>query len=290
MLSTLSLNDYPRTRPLFGDLPECHLCIDATLNGVNPGHVWVDDAEQPRSVFLTGVEGSFLAGDPDNAAFNAALRDLIAHTLFGEWKYRALSLDVFPVGWTDCLPEIVPWPPVRNPRRHYVCTALAIDWRARVPDGFAVRRIDQTLLDTPGIQIPGHVYEWMRWNWGSDAAFLEHAFGFATVHDNRAVSWSLVDCTHGARCEIGIQTEPDYRRRGLATVTVAATVDHALSHGYTEIGWQCNDDNAGSFGTAEKVGFRHVHNYTHYDCMATEALYRAEIAYHQARKDGHNDH
>ena len=33
------------------------------------------------------------------------------------------------------------------------------------------------------------------------------------------------------------------------------TVEYALSSGFSTIGWQCSEDNLGSIGTAEKVGF-----------------------------------
>jgi RimJ/RimL family protein N-acetyltransferase len=61
-------------------------------------------------------------------------------------------------------------------------------------------------------------------------------------------------------CEIGIHTAKE-RRRGLATLTAAATVEYALSNGFSTIGWQCSEDNLGSIGTAEKVGFERERDY-----------------------------
>jgi len=76
------------------------------------------------------------------------------------------------------------------------------------------------------------------------------------------VSWSLADCRSGDACEIGIHTAEPYRRRGLATLTAAATVEYALSNGFSTVGWQCSEDNLGSIGTAEKVGFERERDYT----------------------------
>jgi RimJ/RimL family protein N-acetyltransferase len=84
------------------------------------------------------------------------------------------------------------------------------------------------------------------------------------VDTDEVVSWSLSDCVSGDRCESGIRTAPAHRGRGLATVTAAAAVDHALSTGFARVGWHCPDDNLGSIRTAEKVGFHRERDYCAY--------------------------
>jgi hypothetical protein len=70
-----------------------------------------------------------------------------------------------------------------------------------------------------------------------------------------AIVACLSDCVSGERCEIGINTDERHRRRGLAALTVAATVNHCLDNGLGLIGWHCLANNTGSRRTAEKVGF-----------------------------------
>ncbi|MBN2303522.1 MAG: GNAT family N-acetyltransferase [Anaerolineae bacterium] len=274
MIHKLEPTNYHRTRDLFGPLRDCHLCIDATIDGVNTGHVFVDDPDSPRSVLMLAKEGTYLAGDPANDAFNTALKERFIRWMIEDRVLWAVYVDVHLSGWADVLPEILPQEIRQLPRYHYLCNALAVDWRANVPDGFVVRRVDRALLDTPGLDIPEHINHWMTYNWESIPGFLENAFGFCTVyqnqHENRVVSWSLCDCISGTACEIGIQTLPDYRRRGLATLTAAAAVDHALSNGFTQVGWQCDRHNFGSMGTSEKVGFRRAHDYVFHVCRIEE--------------------
>ena len=64
--------------------------------------------------------------------------------------------------------------------------------------------------------------------------------------------------------DVGIITHPAHRRRGLAAVAVATTVEHCLSHGFSTVGWHCNADNVGSWKTAEKVGFERNREYAYY--------------------------
>jgi RimJ/RimL family protein N-acetyltransferase len=279
-LYALETQAFESVRALFGDLLNYNILIPAVLEGTSPGRVYVDEVHNPQSTFLWSVEGYFLAGRPDNAAFNAALKDLILATVFAGDTLRPgdteLFVDCFPGEWVAQLPAIFPRPPLVNPRQHYLCTALAYDWRAHVPAGFSVHRIDQALLDRPGLDLPDHITGWMQANWGSIPAFLARGFGFATLHGDRVVSWSLADGASGDRCEIGIHTQPDYRRRGLATITAAAAVDHALSHGYNAVGWHCNFDNYGSSATARRVGFVLEREYVHHYCMASEWEHLAE--------------
>jgi len=283
----LNKADYEKVRPLFHPLA-WHLTSAAVLNGNSPGKVFVDDPGTPQTAFMFSPEGSYLAGNPDNDAFNRAFNHAI-HTgeVPGE-KVNALFFVYHPESWEARLAALFdPRPPIamqsrchvmkqprrhvmKQPRRHvmkrrhYVCRQVRYDWRANLPDGFAVRRITEALLSQAGLSIPDHVHSWMENNWGSTADFLERGFGFVTIHDDQAVSWSLADCVSGDACEIGIRTAEGFRRRGLAAITAAAAVEYALSSGLAMVGWHCPEDNHGSIGTAEKVGFEKESDYTMY--------------------------
>ena len=233
MLYELNKPDYDKIRSLFHPLA-WHLTSAAVLDGNNPGRVFVDDPANPQTAFMFSPEGCYLAGNPDNNAFNRALNHAIyAGEVPGE-KVNALFFVCHPESWEARLAALLdPRPPVVMRRRHYVCRQVKYDWRANLPDGFAVHRISEALLNQAGLKIPNHVHSWMENNWGSTAGFLERGFGFATIHDDDVVSWSLADCVSGDACEIGIRTAEAFRRRGLATITVAAAGEYAVSNGFS---------------------------------------------------------
>ena len=272
MLFELGKTDYGKVRPLFLSL-EFHLASLAVLDNINPGRCFVDDLGIPQTAFLFSSEGCYLAGNPQNPDFNHALNQAIfSRSILGE-DVKELGFVLASDAWVESLVHIFsPHTPIAFTRRHYVCKGLAPDWQSHLPEGFTVCRITSELLNRPGIKISDHVYGWMRNNWGTTSWFLERGFGFVTVHGEEVVSWSLADCISGSRCEIGIRTVPNYRRRGLATVTAAASVDYALSHGFSMVGWHCDDENLGSIGTAEKVGFTKERNYTMYDLLLDEEI------------------
>jgi RimJ/RimL family protein N-acetyltransferase len=121
-----------------------------------------------------------------------------------------------------------------------------------------VRPVDAELLGQDALANIGDLREWAEENFGSRDAFLERGFGRCVVAGDTIASWCLSDCVSGHRCEIGIQTDAKYRRRGLATCAVAATVEHCLTQGLTEIGWHCASANTPSLATALAVGFEKV--------------------------------
>jgi RimJ/RimL family protein N-acetyltransferase len=262
--------EYERVRALFHPL-RYHLTSVAVLDGHCPGRVFVADPARPGAAFMLSPEGCYLAGDPADRVFSRALNQSIVRRRALGGDVRVLFLVIHPERWRERLPGVVaPHVPVEMRRRHYVCRVLRHDWRTHLPDGCTVHRIDRSLLERPWLTVPEHIRHWMENNWGSTDRFLRDGFGFVTVSVSEIVAWSLSDCVSGDRCEIGIRTAPAHRRRGLATVTAAATVEYALSRGFTMVGWHCPIDNLGSIGTAVRVGFHRERDYSAYYAFLDE--------------------
>lgn len=283
MISELDKGDFDKVSPLFRKLG-WNLITNALIEGTTPGRVYVDRVEDPGTAFMCTVEGYYLAGRDNNDEFIASLNKLIFGTMFAGDTVRKnetdLAIGFYPDSWKDKMPAVFQGrAPLEAARRHYVCTRLKADrWRDSIPERFQVRRIDEKLLRTPQLEIPEHVTDWMKINWGSISDFMQKGFGFCTLHDNRIVSWSIADCVSGDACEIGIHTHEDYRRRGFATLTAAAAVDYALSNGFRQVGWHCDEYNLGSIGVAEKVGFKLERKYVQYYACANEAHHLGETA------------
>jgi len=278
----LDKGEYEKARPLFKEL-DYNLIISAVIEGTSPGRIYVDDVGNPKTAFLCSVEGYYLVGRVDNDAFNKALNRLVFGKFFaGDTVRRGetdISIGFHPFSWEDKMEVIFRGRvPLKTVRIHYVCSELkAVEWRDEIPAGFSIQRVDRRLLRNPSVKIPDHATDWMEINWGSVDDFLQKGFGFFMLHGLEVVSWCIADCVSGDACEIGIHTRPDHRRRGLATLTAAATVDYCLSHGFTSVGWHCDEYNAGSRGVAEKVGFELERKYVQSFCIYNEANHLAEM-------------
>ncbi len=118
-----------------------------------------------------------------------------------------------------------------------------------------MHRVDADFLAQTELDNHALVTDWVGTNWNSVDEFLDRGFGFCLVHDGKVASLSVADCVSGTHCEVGIRTVPENRRRGFGTLTAAAAVEWALANGFDQVGWHCTEENLGSIGVAENVGF-----------------------------------
>jgi len=283
MIHELKKRDYQKVLPLFREL-DWNLITNAVIEGTSPGRVYVDRVEDPRTAFMCTAEGYYLTGNDNSNEFNTCLNKLIFNKIFAGDTVRKDETDIaigfHPNSWIYKMPTIFRGRiPLTTARRHYICTKLEADnWKDHVPEGFQVNRIDEALLRMPQLELPEHVTSWMKTNWGSISSFMKKGFGFCTLHEKNVVSWSLADCVSGNSCEIGIQTREDYRRQGLAALTVAAAVDFALSNRFRYVGWHCDEYNLPSIKTAERVGFKLERKYIQCYACSNEAHHLEETA------------
>jgi len=290
MLQELRPARFERVRSLFCGF-DYSLSIQAAIEGNNPGRIFVDDAARPRTALALTIEGYLLAGDDGNPETNAALSRLIQDRIFtgdvfvnGE---TSMSLAVHPEAWAERLPELIPTHEVeRLERYHYLCREVHFDWCQHVPDGYAVRRMDTTLLDDATVVFREAVRDWVDIEqvWWTMENLLAKGASFVVVHEGQVVAWCTPDCVAGDRIDVGVITHPAHRRRGLAAVVVAATVDHCLDHGFSAVGWHCNADNVGSWRTGEKVGFERAGAYTYYYYMCDPIDHLAELGWYYYRR------
>lgn len=254
MIHELTAGDYPRVRALVAGLTY-HLSIQAVIDGTVAGRIWVDDARAPQATFIMTPEGQYLAGDSDTPTFVQALAELLL-------TMPTVNVTYSPDTWESTFPALLAGKFARPYARHYYTLRhfLLPDWRARIPPEYEMVRVDQAFLARQDLVHLDNVREWTS-SWTD---FARDGFGFCLIHNDTIVSHCIVDCVSGSACEVGIKTHHDYRRRGLGTLTVAATVEYALSHHLPTIGWHCWANNRGSQRVAEKVGFGFVGAYVHY--------------------------
>lgn len=290
MFQELKPSEFGRVHSMFQGF-DYSLSIHAAIKGNNPGRIFVDDVTHPRTAFALTVEGYLLAGEDNNLETNEALSRLFKERIFtGEIFVNgndSMSLAIHPETWGTKLPTLMlEYEIAKIERYHYLCREVKFDWRKHVPVGYTVRRVDRALLGNAQVVFPGAVREWMDVSemWWTEENFLAKGVSFVIIHEGEVVTWCTPDCVAGDRIDVGIFTQRTHRRKGLAAVAVAATVEYCLNHGFSAIGWHCNIINVGSWKTAEKVGFKRNREYAYYwfmydpiDNLAELGLYYYEL-------------
>lgn len=265
MLHELERSDFEAVRSLVRQIPLA-CAVEATLDGTCPGRVWVNDAVAPTAAVVDTPEGHYVVGEAQDAGFRQSLVEFVETTVSpggrGEgwwWFYLRCPTEE----WAEAMREVLPAErAVEKPREFYVCEQVAIDWRAGLPAGFDLVRVDERFLRREDVANIEPIRRRARSNFGSSERFLEKGFAFCVVHENAIVSDCSADNVSGQRCEVGVHTAEGYRRRGLATYVAAAAVDWALSNGIEAVGWHCLRYNEASGATARRVGFRKAEEYS----------------------------
>lgn len=267
MMYALEPSDYDEARSLFQPMHH-HLAVTAIVEGSVPTQIYVDHPTHPRAALTWNHCRFYLVGEPNNEQFNQAIRQLFTETIYPQALQAGEDLFVLyyePGGWEPKIDVILKDKfPIRVERQFYTREALKNDWRARLPKGFSLKLVDRALLDDGRLKNLAYLTAEMCSERQSAEDFLEKSFGVCLVRDDEIVGWCLSEYNSADRCEVGIETRADYRRRGLATVMASTLVEQALSRGISQIGWHCYASNTASVATALKVGFEKQRDYPVY--------------------------
>jgi len=281
-IERLEPGDYACTRELLTPL-DFHLVLQSILAGLTPATLYVDAVDQPTAVFGWSGHRFFLAGRPDNAAFNAAVRNLFVNEIYPQ-SLTSDTLEAFVLvyapGWEAAIADLLhDKHPIRRMHQYYAITpadadaAAAQDWRARTPPDFQVHAADAALLAQTHLANLDLLREEMCSERPSVPDFLARSFGYCAVHAGQTLAgWCLSEYNTDDRCEVGIATLAPFQRQGLAALLGAALIDHAFSVGMRTVGWHCWADNLPSVKTALKLGLSHVCDYPSYLAFFDPAL------------------
>ena len=232
------------------------LSVEAVARGKSPGEIYVDDTDKPQSALIITPECNVVAGCVDHPLFNAGVK-------------QRLDFDEDPVTcdteeWERRIADIHSNMAVRKyTRRYYQLNKFVrSNFMEFLDDRYTVEYVYADNLNDLQYENAEEVANWFHFTNIGD--YKGYCLGAYVRTGSKIVSWCLADCIVDDKMEIGIKTDPEFRRQGLGTIAVAATVSKCISHGISQIGWHCVDSNIGSYTVAEKVGFVKIKEYNCY--------------------------
>ena len=267
MLTTIDPSSYASVRPVADGLHHHGMPL-AVLAEMRPGVVLANDLDHPTALFIGAPEGRFawtyFAGDAGDQSF----RDDVARWLFKENGLGEEAAFLFMASdspdWDRVIRSfLAPRPAVPDLRINYVTTQRPAPWRDAVTEGYEIRPIDTAFMAS-GIPLHEKLRDWFAANFGSVGGFLEHGVGAVAVQNGAIVAWCLADSVVEGLADVGVETEPDHQRKGLAYACTCQTIETALDLGIERIGWHCHSINEPSVRTAEKAGFQEESRYLVY--------------------------
>lgn len=121
--------------------------------------------------------------------------------------------------------------------------------------------LDMDLKNTIGLK------EELKYMWDNIDNFFKFGFGVCAITGDSLAGWCLGEYfsemnQHSEKkiFGIGIETYPEFQKKGIATAMTCSLVKKGLGKGYT-IYWDCSADNSASIRTALKSGFELLDEY-----------------------------
>ncbi|WP_430787199.1 GNAT family N-acetyltransferase [Virgibacillus flavescens] len=252
MINLLKNSDYRKVSNLIKNTNH-ELFIEAVITENVPGEIYVDNVTDPLSTLIITPISNVVAGNPNNPLFNAEIKEKLNF-------YDTVICDT--EEWERKIHEIHCNVAIKKYRRSYYQfdKLLFENFSENLEEQYTLEYVYSDKLDELQYENSEEIKDWFVFNNMDDVD--DYCLGVYIRKGNKIVCWCLVDCIVGDRIEIGINTDKDFRRRGLGTITLAATVNASMNKGVKEIGWHCVDTNVGSITIAERVGFKKLKEYS----------------------------
>lgn len=246
----------------------------AVLEGRNQGTVYVDETERPRAAYILHPCGmSLICGFPCAESFKDALVDHMLDT--GRVRGSAELAQALPDAWHGTLserlgPRLLGF---ADPRRTGLDPAAVqrlgegrvVEWRrlnyefdrasfeamagAPLQEGLRLERAGGDVFGPwQGTVLP-------RFFWDNPGAFMRDGVAFAVYEGARPLCVAFSAWVFDDALEIGIETRPEARGRGLAKAACAMLIRHALARGLQPV-WSSHIANQASLALASSLGFR----------------------------------
>jgi GNAT superfamily N-acetyltransferase len=242
MIFAIPPSERTMLRPLFASVTYERVVCDAILDGTLPfGEAWADHRQQPRVALLHSHSWGFVivGGDASAPEAPTLLRQVVAQRGWG-------AIWVPPGAWEDLVATTVG--EQFGARCYHVSfhgQQLALDWldqlRHSLPDGFSIRPLDRDALATRWPHVP--------------QPLLAQRFGYGAYAGTVQVCFVAAYWTARGKVHITLETEPAYRRKGIATAVAAQFCIEALQRQLDPY-WTANVTNHASYRLALKLGLR----------------------------------
>ena len=241
MLYELDRNDFGKVSSLMHIVNHNATVIESVLQGNNAGRVFVNHLSRPTAALIYPQEMFFyivLTRDDENF-----LRE-VHKLLFVDWKVQGVELFMYPEAKPEQINIILgDRPHVKLVRMDYIFNPASMV-SFLPPTEYTMRHMDSSFFEDYPIEIaPGWKY----------ADFHKHGFGYGLFKGDELVSHCAVVFRSDGAVELSVETNENYRRRGLALPVCSAAIQQAIGLGLTPT-WSCWEFNEASWRLAEKLG------------------------------------
>jgi hypothetical protein len=266
-MQLLDQSHFYKLSSLVQEVPFNHLFARAVIENMITGHVYVDHPHNIQTAYIVHPYGmTLLVGNPDNMDFNQ------------EFKKYALNLDsqrtsfewmqTYPGTWDNRLKNLFGDQLIPSSLNVSKTENGMIELNTRVNFKFdkSTYLANKTRVNDENISIvptdskmfkemPGTVVP--KYFWNNEADFFKYGMSYSLLYKGELASMSFSSYKFDNQFELGIETNPIFRGKGLAEIVCSALIDYCIEKNYEPI-WACRKENIGSYKLALKLGFQPI--------------------------------
>ncbi len=262
-MEILPVSDYDKAASALEEVTVNSNLTRAVVENRVIGKIYVDNITDPEIFYVSHPYGmSLLFGNVNDSFIKTDLRNYIL--LKDGLRTRNQWMQIFPTeleskidsNFRSCQNVI------KHRRINFKFNKEIFD---RVKSDFPVDKynfseIDEKLFtEFGGSVVPAKF-------WKSAADFVSHGMGYAVIIEGFAAAISFSAVSGRNMLEIGLETKPEFRRKGLASVVCAKLITYCIEH-ELEPEWACCKDNLGSYNLALKLGFEPYDDLPYYEIL-----------------------
>jgi len=222
------------------------------------GNIILDNEKNPASAMIEIGDFCFFAGQPNTVLFHDIEGEKLLIPKDNTWE--ALIGNFF----DGRVNKILRYAIKKEPDVFHV--AKLASFISSLDDCYELRMIDREVYELAGKEA-----------WSVDlcsqfkdyADYQRRAFGVSILHNGELVAGASPYAVYNNGIEIEIDTRPDYRGKGLATVCGAKLILECLARNVYP-SWDAHD--LRSVALAEKLGYHLSHPYVTYELTGRQAI------------------
>jgi len=263
MIYELKNTEFDIARPLFSNFEDYQLILLSVFERNKSGRIFVNDKDNPKSGFsYLGQVFFIFAGSARNTDFSNEVRKILERDIFPNYKGHLSWFMVFyDPEWTEEIKNLFGDLSIGDGAYYEINRNERKECDSTLSPDFTIERVDKEFIEEKAYTIPEdiRIERWLSGMWESLDKFYERGFAFSIVYKKKLVV-SFCHCSYlsndNNRCEIGIATESNFRRKGLGKNLVFHTLNHCWEEGIERVGWHTDKENIASCKLAESVGFK----------------------------------
>lgn len=246
------------------DFPEIHVII----NKSNPGKIYVDNKESPKTVLVwnQGMQGFYFIGDHNNHSFLRNMKEYINEKILNDLTNKGINW--FEISgssdkWNHVIEELFMDKNIKyGYQLIYKLNKSKFIYDKNLTYSYDIRKVDEHILETEVSNLDFIINE-LELFWGTINNFLNNGICYYAIEDCKIVSICYTGFKSDKIQTIGIETLKEYRRKGHGYALANKIIEDCNNHNYIPY-WDCSEDNIGSKMLAEKLGFEKSGQYRCY--------------------------